>query len=164
MVDRIHVKHQLLGWSSSFILLIAPLIHGSRMIMLIYYILGIHTKIIVVDRPHIVVHLRFLRNNHFSIPLSQFLEFCSKFLENVYGFHNLLDHTLWTYTIYHPLPTIRYSKLCIDNFYHYKGLCKLGSQFLKGASSMEECLPYQQEVGGSISPCPNDIIIFIKNN
>ena len=35
-------------------------------------------------------------------------------------------------TIYHPLSTIRYSKLCIDHFYHYRGLCKLGSQILKG--------------------------------
>ena len=67
-------------------------------------------------------------------------------------------------TIYHPLSTIRYSKLCIDFFYHYRGLCKLGSQFLKGSSSMEECLHYKQEVGGSIPPCPNDIIILVKNN
>ena len=36
--------------------------------------------------------------------------------------------------------------------------------FLKGASSMEECLPYKKEVGGSIPPCPNDIIIPVKNN
>ena len=35
-------------------------------------------------------------------------------------------------TIYHHLSTIRYSKLCIDHFYHYRGLCKLGSQILKG--------------------------------
>ena len=35
-------------------------------------------------------------------------------------------------TIYHPLLTIRYSKLCIDPFYHYRGLYKLGSQILKG--------------------------------
>ena len=35
-------------------------------------------------------------------------------------------------TIYHPLSTIRYSKLCIDHFYHYRGLCKLGSQIIKG--------------------------------
>ena len=36
------------------------------------------------------------------------------------------------HTIYHPLSTIRYSKLCIDHFYHYRGTCKLGSQILKG--------------------------------
>ena len=50
------------------ILLIAPLIHGSRMIMLIYYILGalgIHTKTIVVNRSHIVVNLRLLGNSDF---------------------------------------------------------------------------------------------------
>jgi hypothetical protein len=31
----------------------------------------------------------------------------------------------------------------------------LFSNFLKGASSMEEHLPHKQEVGGSIPPCPN---------
>ena len=67
-------------------------------------------------------------------------------------------------TIYHPLSTIRYSKLCIQPFYHYRGLCKLGSQIIKGCQPMEECLPYKQEVGGSIPPCPNDIIISVKNN
>ena len=97
-----------------------------------YYILGIHTKIIFVDRSHIVVHLRLLGNSDFCNPINNFFEFCSKFIEKVYGFHNLLDHILWTYTIYHPLLTIRYSKLCIDPFYHYRGLCKLGSKILKG--------------------------------
>ena len=29
---------------------------------------------------------------------------------------------------------------------------------------MEERLPYKQKVGGSIPPCPNDIIISVKNN
>ena len=29
---------------------------------------------------------------------------------------------------------------------------------------MEERLPYKQEVGGSIPPCPNDIIISVRNN
>ena len=29
---------------------------------------------------------------------------------------------------------------------------------------MKECLPYKQEVGGSIPPCPNDIIISVKKN
>jgi hypothetical protein len=29
------------------------------------------------------------------------------------------------------------------------------SNVLKGASSMEEHLPYKQGVGGSIPPCPN---------
>ena len=112
--------------------------------MLIYYILGIHTKIIVFDRSHIVVHLQLLGKNDFAIPLSQFLEFCSKFIEKVYGFHNLLEHILGTYTIYHPLLTIRYSKLCIDPFYYYRGLCKLSSQILKAcylnrrASSLQE--------------------------
>ena len=67
-------------------------------------------------------------------------------------------------TIYHPLSTIRYSKLCIHPFYHYRGLYKLGSQILKGFSSMEERMPYKQEVGGSIPPCPNDIIMSVKNN
>ena len=35
-------------------------------------------------------------------------------------------------------------------------------KLLKGASSMEERLPYKQEVGGSIPPCPDDIIIWLK--
>ena len=35
-------------------------------------------------------------------------------------------------TIYNPLSTIRHLKLCIDPFYHYRGLCKLGSQIIKG--------------------------------
>ena len=57
--------------------------------------LGIHTKIIVVDRSYIVVHLRLIGNHViFAIPLSEFLEFFSKFLEKVYGFHNLVDHIL----------------------------------------------------------------------
>ena len=29
---------------------------------------------------------------------------------------------------------------------------------------MEESLPYKKEVGGSNPPCPNDIIISVKNN
>ena len=36
-------------------------------------------------------------------------------------------------------------------------------KLLKGSISMEECLPYKKEVGGSIPPCPNDIIISVKN-
>ena len=28
---------------------------------------------------------------------------------------------------------------------------------------LEERLPYKKEVGGSIPPCPNDIIISVKN-
>ena len=120
-------------WSTNYwvdqsllILLIAPLIHGSRMIMLIYYIIGIRTKIIVVDGSHIVVHLRLLGNSDFCNPVKPIS------WGKVYGFHNLLNHILWTYTIYHHFSTIRYSKLCIDFFYHYRGLCKLGSQILKG--------------------------------
>ena len=35
-------------------------------------------------------------------------------------------------------------------------------KFLKGSSSMEERLPYKQEVTGSIPPCPNDIIISVN--
>ena len=27
---------------------------------------------------------------------------------------------------------------------------------------MEESLPYKQNIGGSIPPCPNDIIISVK--
>ena len=34
----------------------------------------------------------------------------------------------------------------------------------KGTSSMEKHLPYKQEVGGSIPPCPNDIEISVKND
>ena len=40
----------------------------------------------------------------------------------------------------------------------------LGSKILKGDISMEERLPYKQEVGGSIPPCPNDIEISVKND
>ena len=63
-------------WSTNYwvdhpllILLIGVLIHGSWMIMIIFYILGIHNKIISFDRSHIVVHLQFLGNSDFCNPI-----------------------------------------------------------------------------------------------
>ena len=67
-------------------------------------------------------------------------------------------------TIYHPFLTIKYSKLCINIFYHYRGLCKLGSQILKGFQLNGRVPTYKQEFGGLIPPCPNDTIISVKNN